>query len=160
MPIEIAGIQVAHAPALELAELLREGGHQDFAVALVAALETRRPTIAVTADDRDAILDVLRDPSPGLAPLHEVLLGEDEQRDRGDAGDGAACRKCGTQIVVLAPSVLKAAGASTSGVDGELEFLRQVRTLEANTGARLAVRDAAGGYTCPVCDTTVAAGAG
>lgn len=162
VPIEIAGILISYDSAMALARLLREGGHDEFADGLEAALEARHRTIPVTADDRDAILDVLGDPSPGLATLHGVLRREDEQRvrDRADAGDGATCRNCGTRIVVLSPGVLKAAGASTSGVDGELEFLQQVRVLEADAGARLAVRDAAGRFTCPACDTTVATPAG
>ena len=78
----IAGIRVRDEAILGLAWLLHDAGFEDTTETLVAALEEQRNVVALTIDDREAILRALDDPPHGLAELRSVLLEEQVWRVR------------------------------------------------------------------------------
>jgi uncharacterized protein (DUF1778 family) len=57
-------------------------GFDDTARALVVALEAEQELVALTIEDREAILRALDDPPSALAVLRAVLLQEHEWRVR------------------------------------------------------------------------------
>jgi hypothetical protein len=74
--MRLAGVQVRHEDVLDLAWLLRNGGFDDTAEALIVALEAEQALVALSIADREAILRTLDDPPIGLAELRGVLLRE------------------------------------------------------------------------------------
>ncbi len=60
------------------------------------------------------------------------------------------CPECRAWVIVMPPEVYEAVG-NISGIEGEIGFLEQLKDDTAQTGDRLAVADATGGYTCPEC---------
>jgi hypothetical protein len=82
----LAGIPVRDEDVLELARLLRDagfdGGFDDTAEALVVALEAEQAIVALTIQDREAILRTLDEPPKRLAELRATLLFEHEWRVR------------------------------------------------------------------------------
>jgi hypothetical protein len=80
--MRLAGTSVRDPDVLELARLLHQGGFSDTAEALVVALEAKQVLVALTIQDREAILRVLDEPPVGLAELRGVLLQGHEWRAR------------------------------------------------------------------------------
>ena len=78
--MRLAGISIRDQDVLELARLLRDGGFDDTAEALVVALEAEQAIVALTIQDRLAILRTLDDPPKGLIELRGVLLQDLEWR--------------------------------------------------------------------------------
>ena len=78
----LAGVPVRDEDVLELARLLHDAGFDDTAEALVVALEAEQAIVALTIQDREAILRTLDDPLKGLIELRGVLLQEHEWRLR------------------------------------------------------------------------------
>ncbi|HEX5701409.1 MAG TPA: hypothetical protein VFX77_12235 [Rubrobacter sp.] len=78
--IMLAGVRVRHHDVLELARLLRDARFLDTAEVLVVALEAGQAIVALTIQDREAILRCLVDPPNGLSELRGVLLREHEWR--------------------------------------------------------------------------------
>ena len=78
----LAGVPVRDEVVLDLAQLLHDAGFDDTAEALVVALEAGQAIVALTIQDREAILRTLEDPPKGLAELRGVLLAEHEWRVR------------------------------------------------------------------------------
>jgi hypothetical protein len=76
----LAGVNVRDQAALELARLLPDAGFDDTAEALVVALEAEQEFVALSIQDREAILRTLDDPPEGLGTLRGVLLTEHEWR--------------------------------------------------------------------------------
>ena len=74
--LRLAGVQVRDEDLLDLAWLLRNGGFNDTADALIVALEAEQALVALSIADREAILRTLDDPPIGLAELRGVLLRE------------------------------------------------------------------------------------
>ena len=72
----VAGIQVQDEEMLELARLLDDAGFDDTAEALVVALEAEEALVALSIQDREAILGALDDPPDALSELRGVLLTE------------------------------------------------------------------------------------
>ena len=70
------------SPALELAGLVRDAGLDDVAEKLEVAYDRETKVLALTIDDREAILRALDDPPDTLAELRGVLLREHEWRVR------------------------------------------------------------------------------
>jgi hypothetical protein len=80
--VRLAGVCVSDKDVLELARLLNDGGFDDTAEALVVALEAEQALVALTIQDREAILRTLNAPPAGLAELRGVLIREHEWRVR------------------------------------------------------------------------------
>jgi hypothetical protein len=80
--MRIVGVQVRDEDVLDLAWLLRNGGFDDTADALIVALEAEQALVALSIADREAMLRTLDDPPIGLAELRGVLLREHEWRVR------------------------------------------------------------------------------
>lgn len=78
----LAGVRVANEDVLDLARLLYDAGFDDTAEVLVVALEAEQAIVALTIQDREAILRALDDPPDRLAPLCGVLLQEQDWRFR------------------------------------------------------------------------------
>ena len=78
----LAGIQVRDEDVLELARLLHDAVFDDTAGALVVALEAEQEFVALSIQDREAILRALEDPPDGLTQLRGVLLSEHDWRMR------------------------------------------------------------------------------
>ena len=76
----LAGIPVRDADVLELANLLRGAGFDEVAERLETAYDREAKVIALTIEDREAIIRALDDPPDGLAELRGVLLREHEWR--------------------------------------------------------------------------------
>jgi len=72
----LAGLPVRDADVLDLAGLLHDGGFGDTAETLVFALEAEQALVALSIQDREAILRALDDPPDSLTDLRDVLLGE------------------------------------------------------------------------------------
>jgi len=72
----LAGLPVRDADVLDLAGLLHDAGFGDTAETLVVALEAEHALVALSIQDRKAILRALDDPPDSLTDLHDVLLGE------------------------------------------------------------------------------------
>jgi hypothetical protein len=77
-PMMVAGISVRDQDVLDLVQRLLEAGFEDTADALAVALDARQRLVAVTVQDREAILRVLDEPPDDLAELRAVLLKEHE----------------------------------------------------------------------------------
>ena len=65
-----------------LAEFLIAAGLEDTADVLLLALDAGQELVALSIQDREAMLRVLEDPPQGLAELRGVLLAEHEGRVR------------------------------------------------------------------------------
>ena len=78
----LAGLPVQDADVLGLARLLHHARFDDTAEAIVVALEAGQPLIALSIEDREAILRTLDDPRVGLSERRSVLLSEQEWRVR------------------------------------------------------------------------------
>jgi len=78
----LAGLPVHDEDVLDLARLLHDAGFDDTAEALVIALEVEQSLVALSFQDREAILHTLDDPRVGLNELRGVLLAEYEWRSR------------------------------------------------------------------------------
>lgn len=74
--MQLAGIPVRYSVVLELISMLRRGDYAHTADTLEGALATHQRDVALTINDRIAILNVLDDPPPGLEELRAVLLQE------------------------------------------------------------------------------------
>jgi hypothetical protein len=75
--VELAGIHLEPRHVLELAVLLRRGGHVEAAETLEGAVATNQVDVPPAAVDRTALLDVLDDPPPGpLAEVRRALLDD------------------------------------------------------------------------------------
>jgi hypothetical protein len=81
-PMMLAGVPVRDKDVLNLAQLLRYSGFDDTAEVPVVALEAEQVMVALTIQDREAILRTLDDPPAGLAELRAVLPQEHEWRKR------------------------------------------------------------------------------
>ena len=81
--IMLAGVPMRSEDLLELDRLLRDTGFDDTAEALVVALEAGQAIVALSTQDREAIVRTLDDPqTDSLAELRGVLLREHEWRVR------------------------------------------------------------------------------
>ena len=78
----VAGVSVRDEDVLDLFQRLLEAGFEDTADALAIALDAGQRLVALTVQDREAILRVLDEPPIGLAELRGVLLREHEGRVR------------------------------------------------------------------------------
>jgi len=75
--MRLAGIEVADELVADLVSLLRFHVYVAPALKLERALAKAEPEVALTINDRNAILDVLEDDRPaGLETLCAVLLSE------------------------------------------------------------------------------------
>jgi hypothetical protein len=80
--IMLAGVAVANKDVLTLAQLLHDAGFDDTAEVLIVALEAEQALVALTIQDREAMLRTLDDPPARLAELRGVLLAEHAGRMR------------------------------------------------------------------------------
>jgi hypothetical protein len=71
----IAGVPVQDE---DVARLLHDAGFDDTAEALVVAMEAEQDFVALSIQDREAILRSLDDPLQGLCQQRGVLLAEHE----------------------------------------------------------------------------------
>ena len=78
----LAGTPVPDPLVLELARLLRDAGLDVTAETLETAYDGEHKIVALTIEDREAIISVLDDPPDGLGELRGVLLREHEWRVR------------------------------------------------------------------------------
>ena len=78
----VAGVSVRDEDVLDLVQRLLEAGFEDTADALAVALDAGQRLVALTVQDREAILRVLDEPPIGLAELRGVLLREHGRRVR------------------------------------------------------------------------------
>jgi hypothetical protein len=69
----LAGLPVPDRLSLDLARILRAQGHHATAATLEYAHETGRRFVALTARDRELILQALADCPFGLAELRDVV---------------------------------------------------------------------------------------
>ena len=81
--MELAGIVVNRFAVLDLAERLSQAGHKDTAAELLIADAAGDVRVALSIEDREAIIDVLGDRPDALAKLYEVLVVEHISRARG-----------------------------------------------------------------------------
>jgi hypothetical protein len=72
--MDIAGISVRNALVLELAIMLRRGDFSQTADLLEGCVAAGLPAAALTRNDRDALLSVLRDPPDSLGDLRAALV--------------------------------------------------------------------------------------
>jgi hypothetical protein len=75
MPI-VAGIRLRRKDTLELAAMLARQGSDHTARLLLDAITRREEFVALTFDDREAILDALAHPPEGLVELRSTLFAE------------------------------------------------------------------------------------
>lgn len=75
MPI-VAGTRISRGHTLELAAMLARDGSDHTARALLDAVTLAREFVALTADDREAILAVLDHPRGELVELRTALFAE------------------------------------------------------------------------------------
>ena len=80
--MRLAGVSVREENVAALAERLLEAGFEDTADVLLVALKAEQDLVALSVSDREAMLQVLRDPPSGLAELHGVLLADRERGRR------------------------------------------------------------------------------
>ena len=74
--MELAGIAVDHLDVLELAERLARAAHTDTVALLLIAQRCGDERVALSIEDREAIIDVLADTPDTLAELYDVLVLE------------------------------------------------------------------------------------
>ncbi len=74
--MELAGIAVDHLDVLELAERLARAARTDTVALLLIAQRSGDERVALSIEDREAIIGVLGDAPGALAELHHVLLFE------------------------------------------------------------------------------------
>lgn len=74
--MQLAGIPIRDIVVLKLALKPRRADYAHTADMLEAAVATGRQIVALTIEDREAILAVLVDPLETLAELRAVLLAE------------------------------------------------------------------------------------
>ena len=84
--LRIYGVHVAEADAKRLAAILIASGGSD-AVAAANAISTgvargRYHTVPLTVNQREAVLEVMSDPLPGLEELHRKLILDQAERTR------------------------------------------------------------------------------
>ena len=75
MPI-VAGTRISREQTLELAATLARDGSDRTARVLVDAITLARDFVALTTDDREAILAVLKHPRDQLVDLRTALFAE------------------------------------------------------------------------------------
>lgn len=80
--MRLAGISVREESVADLARLLLDAGFDDTADVLLLALDSEQDLVALSAADREAILQVLVDPPHGLAEVRSAVLAEHERPDR------------------------------------------------------------------------------
>jgi hypothetical protein len=80
--VRLAGVSVPERYVALLAEFLIAAGLEDTADVLLLALDAGQELVALSIQDREAMLRVLEDPPQGLAELRGVLLAEHEGRVR------------------------------------------------------------------------------
>ena len=81
--IMLAGVPLRSQDVLDLARLLRDARFDDTADALIVALEAGQALVALSAQDREAVLRTLDDPqTDSHAELRGVLLREHAWRVR------------------------------------------------------------------------------
>jgi hypothetical protein len=80
--VRLAGVSVPERNVAVLAEFLLASGFEDTGDVLLLALDAKQDLVALSIQDREAILRVLDDPPVGLAELRGVLLREHEGRVR------------------------------------------------------------------------------
>jgi hypothetical protein len=78
----LAGIPVTDRYVLDLATMLRAAGHEAAAARLEAGYERQTRILALSIDEREAILRSLEDGPAEFAELRAVLLNEHEWRLR------------------------------------------------------------------------------
>ena len=81
--MELAGIAVDRLAVLELAERLSYAGHTDTAALLLIADASGDERVGFSIKDREAVLDVLREPPDALCELRGALMSERVGRVRG-----------------------------------------------------------------------------
>jgi hypothetical protein len=74
--MEIAGVHLGDAAALNLAIQLRRAGHGDTADLLEGAIVSYQTHVGLSLRDREAILALLVDPADQLAPLRGALRND------------------------------------------------------------------------------------
>jgi hypothetical protein len=77
--MRLAGVAVRGEDVLTLAGLVWEAGFEDTADALIVAFDAEQTLIALTIQDREAILHALEDAPPRMAELRGVLVAEHER---------------------------------------------------------------------------------
>jgi uncharacterized protein (DUF1778 family) len=80
--VRLAAISVREENVADLARLLLDAGFDDTADVLLVALDAEQDLVALSAADREAILQVLDDPPDGLAELRVAVLAEHERPGR------------------------------------------------------------------------------
>ena len=81
--IMLAGVPMRRLDVLDLARLLRDARFDETADALIVALEAGQALVALSVQDREAILRALDDPqTDSHAELRGVLLREHKWRVR------------------------------------------------------------------------------
>lgn len=75
MPI-VAGIRISRDQTLELAAMLSREGFDNTARVLLNAITDGHEFVALTTDDREAILEALDRPPQGLVDLRTALFAE------------------------------------------------------------------------------------
>ena len=80
--IWIAGVNVKRDVIPALADRLVHAGHAEPHAELLAAADAEeQKEVALTIEERDAILAELESPPEGLEELHGMLLAEHERHD-------------------------------------------------------------------------------
>jgi hypothetical protein len=110
--MRLAGVQVRHEDVLDLAWLLRNGGFDDTAEALIVALEAEQALVALSIADREAILRTLDDPPIGLADSAVCSFASYEWRVR----EGWSKPRPGTRVRRVGLSGLGGPGMLWLGV--------------------------------------------
>ena len=80
--IMLAGLPVQHEDAFTLVRLLGQAGELDTAAQIAGALTENAPDVALSIEDREAILAVLVTCQKGLLDLRATLLQEAAWRHR------------------------------------------------------------------------------
>ena len=80
--MQLAGVPVRDRDVLELARPLREAEFVDVAEKLETGYDRETKVLALSIDEREAIIRALDDPPDGLVELRGILLQEHEWRMR------------------------------------------------------------------------------
>ena len=79
--IWVAGVNVKRDVIPKLADRLVSAGHYELASELVAAADAEdQKEVALSIDERDAVLAALKNPPEGLEELRDMLLAERNRR--------------------------------------------------------------------------------